>query len=301
MKKAVKIWLIAAAVLIVLGVGTTIVALAAVNFDITKLSTVKYVTNTYQVKDKFDKIVIDEITSNIVFAKAEDKNCTVVCREPEKVSHSADVKDGTLTIKAIDNREWYDRIGLFFESPSITVYLPKKEYDSLTVNSDTGNITIPDRFSFKSAEIRTDAGNVMCAADVKKTFSVELSTGNIEAKDLSAGSITLSASTGNVKLGSVSVDKDITVTTDTGNIRMENTTAKGGCQLQTVTGNVKLDGCDADHLSVKTDTGNIDGVLLSPKCFITSTDTGNIDVPNTFSGGRCELKTDTGNIRIKLQ
>ena len=34
--------------------------------------------------------------------------------------------------------------------------------------------------------------------------------------------------------------------------------------------------------------------------FITNTDTGNVDVPKTVSGGKCEVVTDTGNIKITI-
>jgi hypothetical protein len=60
-----------------------------------------------------------------------------------------------------------------------------------------------------------------------------------------------------------------------------------------------LDLCDEIYL--KTDTGDVSGFLLSDKIFIAESDTGRISVPKTFTGGKCEVKTDTGNIKITVK
>ena len=51
---------------------------------------------------------------------------------------------------------------------------------------------------------------------------------------------------------------------------------------------------------VETDTGDVTGSLLSDKVFITKSDTGSIDVPKTVTGGKCEITTDTGDIKIEI-
>ena len=64
------------------------------------------------------------------------------------------------------------------------------------------------------------------------------------------------------------------------------------------TGDIRFDNSDATEIFVETDTGNVTGSLLTDKVFITQTDTGNVNVPKTVTGGRCEITTDTGNIKI---
>ena len=66
------------------------------------------------------------------------------------------------------------------------------------------------------------------------------------------------------------------------------------------TGDVKFNSCDAAEIYVKTDTGDVNGTLLSDKVFITETGTGSINVPNSIVGGRCEITTDTGDIKIDV-
>ena len=71
--------------------------------------------------------------------------------------------------------------------------------------------------------------------------------------------------------------------------------------IERSTGNVKFSDCDAAELFVETSTGDVKGSLLSAKVFIVKTDTGSADVPKTITGGRCEIETDTGDIKITVK
>ena len=64
---------------------------------------------------------------------------------------------------------------------------------------------------------------------------------------------------------------------------------------------MKFNGCDADEIYVKTDTGDVTGSLRSDKVFITNTDTGGVDVPKTVHCGRCEIITNTGDVKITVK
>ena len=64
---------------------------------------------------------------------------------------------------------------------------------------------------------------------------------------------------------------------------------------------MEFNNCDAETIYVNTDTGSVTGTLLTDKVFIIETDTGSVDVPKSITGGRCEITTDTGNIRITIE
>lgn len=98
------------------------------------------------------------------------------------------------------------------------------------------------------------------------------------------GTLSISSSTGNVELPRNIKFKSVYITED--------------YSIERTTGNVKFDSCDAREISIRTSTGNISGTLLSEKLFIAETSTGNVDVPKTTTGGKCELKTSTGNIKV---
>ena len=57
---------------------------------------------------------------------------------------------------------------------------------------------------------------------------------------------------------------------------------------------------DAGELTVLTGTGDVTGSLLSAKVFITHSDTGMVDVPETTTGGKCKITTDTGDISMDV-
>ena len=106
--------------------------------------------------------------------------------------------------------------------------------------------------------------------------------------------------TGRVDMENVTC-RNLTSNGDTGKIVMTNVIASGEFNIERSTGDVKFNGCDAETIYVRTDTGDVRGSLLSEKVFITDTDTGNIDVPKTITGGRCEITTDTGDIKISVE
>jgi len=150
MKKATKIWLIIATFLIILGSIMFTAVLADNNWDFSKTGSVKYETNTYEIGEDFDNISINTETTDIIFKYHSEKNCKVVLFEEEKIKHFAKVEDKTLKIGETDTREWFDYIQLFsFKNTSITVYLPRENYLSLNIDTDTSDIKIPKEFKFR--------------------------------------------------------------------------------------------------------------------------------------------------------
>ena len=98
---------------------------------------------------------------------------------------------------------------------------------------------------------------------------------NVTAKHL-----TSSGSTGEVNFNNVKIDEKLSVNRSTGDILFTDS--------------------DAGEIFIKTDTGDVRGSLISNKIFITSTDTGSVSVPKTTSGGKCEIITDTGDIKLSV-
>ena len=280
MKKSTKIWLITATSLVALGCIMFSVAMTKIHWDFTKLSTVKYETNTYEVTDDFNSISMLTDTADILFVQSDDKICKVVCYEMSDMKHTTTVQNNTLTINVTDEREWYDHIGITLGSPKITVYLPKTEYDSLAIKEDTGDIEVPEVFKFKSIDIATSTGDIIIAGvTCEGDIVINVSTGKANLTDIKCKSLISDGSTGDISL--------------------KNVIATEKFSIERSTGDVKFDGCDATEIWVKTDTGDVTGKLLSEKIFITETSTGDVNVPKSTNGGKCEITTSTGDIHIK--
>ena len=257
-------------------------------------------TKEYEINDKFSDIEIITDTADIEFILSENLNTLVVCDEQKNINHSVRVKDNTLLIKVDDNRKWYEYININFGKTKITIYLPKNEYGELFIDSDTGNINIPNNFNFNSIDIIEDTGNVKNYASVNDNIKIKTSTGNIHIENINANIIDLSASTGNIKIVNAKC-VNLLSKVDTGNVLLKNVVATEKFIIETDTGDVKFVSSDASDIFVKTDTGNVTGSLLTDKVIFAESDTGNIDVPKIIADEKCEITTDTGDIKITIE
>ena len=338
MSKTVKKWLIAALALILAGAAMFTAALALCGWDITKLGTVDYVETTLEPSGDFENISINVYTTDLRLLPSEDGKCRIVCYEDEKVSHTAEVKDGTLVIDTNDMRKWFT-VSLSFKSPTMEVYLPKSEYENLDISTDTGAVSLPIALTFGRIKIDGHTGAVSCHSSAKGDVDIELDTGALVVSNVSAGSMKLKTDTGIIELsgstvaesidvasatgfvsleniscgdlrakadtGRVSLDGvtcgDLHAETDTGSIALENVVGSGKFELISDTGHIGLNGCDAAELYIETDTGSVSGELLTDKIFFAESDTGRVSVPKSMTGGRCEIKTDTGSIEMAVR
>ncbi len=321
MSKRVKVWLIVATALILVGCMIFAGVMTVLKWDFKKLSTIKYETNTYVITDVFTHIsVTGDTVADITFVPSHDDTVSVVCYEQKNLTHTVAVEGETLSIKVNDTRKWYHYVGINFGGPTITVYLPKGAYGALSVKTSTGDVVIPKDFTFSDVNIKVSTGDVTCCATSLGGMQIKTSTGDIRLSDLSADSVDLSVSTGKITVSSVACEGDVRVsvstgkskltdvtcrnltsTGDTGDITLKNVVATDAFSIERSTGDVHFDACDAAALTVTTDTGDITGTLLTAKVFVTSTDTGRVSVPDSTVGGKCKLTTDTGDIKITIE
>lgn len=272
---------IAACILTGLGLVLSVIGLWGIGFDFTRLSTANTVTSTYEITEDFQSISIDTHISNVRFALSEDGSCKVVCKEPEKMPHSAQVSGDTLTIRQEDNRKWYNHIGIFIMQTEVTVYLPRAEYVQLQVHSATGDIEAGADFSFDSIILDTNTGDISVSANASHDLSVTTDTGTVTVTGAECQTVSVEVATGDVELKNVIAAEKLTV--------------------ESATGDVVFTACDAGTIAIDTDTGDVTGTLLSGKTFYTDTSTGDIRVPSSTAGGSCRITTDTGDISVEIQ
>lgn len=320
MKLKTKISLIVAGGLIVLASIIFVVAMSILKWDFRKLSSTEYETNEYEITDDFADILIKTDTSDIVFLPDDSEKVKVVLYEQKNLNHNVSADGSALKIELNDTRKWYEHITLFsFGSPKMTVYLPKKSYDALNITSSTGDINIPKDFSFSSIDISVSTGDVTACASSLGATKIKASTGGVNVDGISTASLDITVSTGKIKASNVKCVGDVSIKVSTGKSNLENVQCKnlfskgstgdiilknviaqGSFSIERSTGDVTLDLSDASEITIKTDTGDVTGTLLTEKIFIPSSDTGNIKLPETTSGGKCKVTTDTGDIIISI-
>jgi len=275
-----KTWLIIAACLVLIGCVIFGGVMQMLKWDFTKLSTVKYETNRYELQEEYKNISIVTVTANVEFVPSENQTTSVVCYEQKNLKHTVTVKDGTLVIEINDTRKWYEHIGIHFGTPKITVYIPQREWSVLLVKADTGDISVEN-----------------IAA---QTLDLRVSTGRITVSDVTCqGDVNIRVSTGKTVLTDLQC-KNLISTGNTGSMVLKQVVAAEKFSIKRSTGDIKLEGCDAAELFMETNTGDVEGSLLTDKVFIAHTDTGKVDVPKTVTGGKCQVHTDTGDIKITI-
>ena len=295
-----KVWLIVAAALCAVGLTVWTVSLVGVGFDFKKLDTVKEIEGIHYPDGDFDTIVAMLDTAGIRFAASDDGSVKVICHERDDVRHSVSVHDGRLVIRA-QNKPWYKELfGFFFGREEITVYLPEHMMYTVTVETDTGDVTLGKSLAFESAEIETDTGDVTISSEVKGVLSLETDTGEVTLKNNSFNVIDVETNSGDVSLSSVNISGSIGILTDTGDVELDNTLVTGDINIETDTGDVSFERIDAANLYIVTDTGDVEGSLLSDKIFDVRSGTGDESVPTGMVGGLCKIRTDTGDIEIDI-
>lgn len=320
MKTGTKIFLIAAAVLILIGALLYVGVMAKNDWNFASLGKSDYETNTYDVTDSFHSISIRSDTEDISFVPSDDGSCRVEIREKKDKSHTVTVKEDSLCIEGPESENWSISFWFFSSNePKITVYLPESEYKTLFIDENTGSVSVPAEFKFESIDITASTGAVDCRASAAGAIRIETSTGSIGVRDLTAGELQLTVSTGKVAVQSVTCEGavEVGVTTgkteltdvscgslvsegSTGAIAMKNVLAVDRITVRRDTGSVRFEACDAAELDIETDTGDVTGTLLTEKVFIARSDTGRVKVPETTAGGKCKVTTDTGDIEISV-
>lgn len=315
-----KAWLIVAGSLMLAGILLFVGVMSASGWNFFELNTPPYEEIVYEVSEDFSSISILEDTAKISFVPYDGERARVECFSPKKITHDVSVENGELKIAIADGRAWYDHITLFsFSSPSVKVYLPKVEYSALTIRNDTGEVMIPKDFAFEQIKVEVSTGIVACAASATEEISLKASTGHVKVENVTCGKLTLSTTTGRIDVSSVTCAGEVSVKASTGKSNLRDlscgslvSTANTGDLLLTRvlvtdrlfvtrnTGDVTLDDCDAGMIAIQTDTGDVKGTLRTEKIVFAQTDTGKIDVPHSTNGGRCEITTDTGDIKISI-
>ena len=319
MSKSGRIWLIAAAVLTVLGLILIAGAMLLSGGNLSGWNTETLVTNSHSVSGDFAEISIETDTADVLLLPSDDASCKVVCKEFADEIHTVSVLNGVLSVRLTQERKWYDSIGIGTENPAVTVYLPQSAYAGVSLKTATGDVEIRDGFVFGSVGVSTSTGDVKCCAAVSGVVEISAGTGDITLEENSVGSLNLSASTGRISVHSAACAGDIRIhvttgdvslrdvacaslITDggTGDLNLNRVTAADRFSIERSTGDVEFAYCDAGEIFIKTTTGDVEGSFLSDKVFVIESNTGDIEVPKTMTGGLCEITTDTGDIEIDI-
>ncbi len=237
-------------------------------------------TNTYDPGAGFTRVVIDVDTADVRLEPAADGKCRVVCVEQEKYPHAVTVQGGALIVRSAEEHWSILNIGIHTKSPSVTLYLPAAAYASLKLEADTGRIVLVPGLVFETVDVDADTGRVEVDGVDVKTLKISDDTGRIKVSNMTPVTAELEA--------------------DTGAIEVTNVVCSGDFRCEADTGAIRLTDVDGANIFLKASTGDITGTILTEKVFSANTSTGKVSVPAGTAGGRCEVKTSTGDIRLSI-
>ena len=321
MKKATTILLLVAMLLIVVGAAIFIIPLALGGWDFSALDGNHYQTKTYDITEEFTKVSIHAITSDVMVLPSTDGKVSVISREREKEQYEVKAADGALSVTLHDTSKWYDNIFFFGEGESsVKIYLPSTELASLNISVTTGDIFVSPSLTFGAIDINATTGDVEGMANATDSLRIHLRTGDVNISGIRAGKIEIESTTGDMELERIDCAGEIVLNTTSGELELSDITAAslktegttgelemmrvsigGALEVKHGTGDVSFRALDSGSISIECTTGDVSGSVLKPMMFSAKSTTGDIRIPTPEAGGRCHIKTTTGDIWVTIE
>lgn len=316
-KKALRFALISVAA----GLLISFAALVALDFNFFEMGTMEPVTNTYAVTDAFTGVSVWGAECDVRLIPSRDATCTVLCSETDRIAHTVAVRNGTLIIERTDNRKWFEHIGFmwsYWGPIEVVICLPEGAYEDLRVRTTSGDVEIPEAFSFAQAEVNVVSGDIRFAAGVEGELHLTSISGDLQVGGTSPQGLTVESTSGEVAVDAVETSvfscktisgtqrisrltcQRATVNSTSGSVIASDLIASENIRMEAVSGSLELTRCDADTLWLKTVSGSVTGTLRTAKVFDVSTTSGSVHVPDTAGGGLCEIKTVSGSIHLDV-
>ena len=329
-----KKWFMISGLIVILGGLIFIMTSCSSNWDMRTILGIKKEETITNITDDFGGINISVDTVDINFVLTSDNSCKVVAYDRKMIRYDVAVEDGILSVKTVDERRWFERI-FTPGGASLTVYLPKSEYDSLYIDASTGDITVPQDFKLGSIDIQLSTGDTQIYASADESVTIKGSTGDVTVEAITCASLEVKISTGATTLKRVSVSGNInmecstgdtelsdvscnnlTSVGDTGDIKITGLTATENISVERSTGDVSVHKIDAAaNLLLKTSTGKIDissancadlrvnvttgkSYLSNINCsnFNSTGDTGDLDMTDLIASGKIGIERSTGDV-----
>lgn len=319
MKRILLILLIVGACLLVIGGGAFAIAMAKVNWDISKFANVTYEEKNFEADaETVSEINLNAETENISFILSEDDKIHVTYfnrfdRKGQPIkTFEPSVKDGKLSIaetkaeKSVFNMD-------FGKEKTFVIAIPQGKKTSTSLCVGTGDIAVgaaEKAMTFESLSIQTSTGDIRLIGTISSDTNVTLkaTTGDIliEANLSVAKNLSCTVTTGLIKADQAVTAEKITCETSTGKIKLNAAITANEITCATDTGDVLTKApITAALIHVTTDTGDVEILLAGTKdeysCLL-STNTGEISPQSYLSGNKqVKVATDTGDIKITFQ
>lgn len=248
MKKTTKTLLIASLILIILGGGLLIAGALSGGWEQLKntdlISGEELQEKVIDYDEAFNKIEIDAQSYPVKILKSNDAKTHVRFRTNKKHDLAIETSGDTLKItekydskksEHIDLGIWYEIFGINNEK-NIYIYLPEKEYESIKLNADAGDVEI-DGLKIKNLTAELKAGSFDLKNMLIESGEIKCETGEVEIDDSTLNNSNIYAS-----VGSIDIEKS----------KLKNV------NLEAKLGDIDVNDCEYDGGSMRVNLGSID-------------------------------------------
>ena len=301
MSKAKKSSIIIAIVFIVCGFAISFTAFAVMGFDYKKFETIKYEMEEMKPEGDFSKITVNSGV-DVKFVLSQDGSTRVSYPVYKKATQDIRVENGTLKV-LVEKEDWH-WTNIFvphisISDPKVTIYLPKDTYESLMVETFSGDVVIPADFTFGDMTVKASSGDVSCKAQVTGTQNIKTTSGNIVDENTKSKAISLIATSGDVRLEAANVTETLEVKTFSGDIVLKN--IKGGAKFtaEHTSGNLYVEDAEFDDATMEGSSGNTTLKNMSVAALAAKASSGDLWLGKVQATGTVTLKTSSGDITVK--
>lgn len=258
-------WMLGCGLLLVLA-GTVIFAylLAECGFDAVRfagtVSDEEVIRRSYEPGDDFGRIEITGMEADVRLLPSEAGSCRVVCDVAEQREYDVFVQGDTLyiTTEATKMIRWFS---LNLHAQAVTVYLPGDRYESVKIDSVSGDIEL------KKMEIGR--------------LEIATASGEMELEGLRLGSGKLQSASGDIHIRDMDAENEIRIGTASGDMCMEN--------------------CDAPSFVLSSASGDIFADLKSGKKFDVDSMSGDVNLPEDLPvNGSFRADTASGDVHVQI-
>lgn len=233
--------------------------------DLTTMKALHAEKKTVQIADAFDKIEIAGASSmDIEICKSKTGKNYVEYYDTDDWTSHVDVKDHVLKFTTDDKGKHKAIVSLGFgKDTAARLYLADAEYKEIAVTTLSGYVTI---------------------------------------QDVKAGTVNVSASSGDLYMKNINAPDSIMATSSSGDIDLADVTAKQ-MELEASSGDIDLESGDAEKFDITTSSGDVDMEITAGRRyrFETKTNSGAVDVPDgdADSDYLCKIVTSSGDVDVK--
>ena len=298
MKRACKISLIIASVILVCGIVIFASGLAIGVSNPRELN-----EKEYNFED-ISAIELDIDASDIKISEDNGDLVRVFCRSEGEIDVS---ESGGVLHVSKKQKSWWNMLAVQSiiggSRNVIEIYVPGGFGGEINADLDLGDITV-DNISAKSLSAALSAGDIEISHSVFDKLMLDSDLGDVTLSGCSAGELSADLSAGDFEAESLIVDADMSISLSLGDIEIKKALISGNLEIDSSAGDIEIEDMVVyGGVTVDADLGDIDISLLGEGYYFTrcATDLGRVTAPH-LSGDKVpiDITNSAGDISVTV-